>query len=139
MKEPDIPFNSYVGLRKGEAGDGFLLRLPFEKKYENHLGTFHASALFTLAEASGGEFLLNEFRDQDLEAIPVVRRATVRYSRPATSDAGSRASWVGTTKADVVKELQEKRRSLFTVRVEIFTPDQQKIMTADFEWFVALK
>ena len=58
----ELPFNKYIGLEKSSDTD-HLLMLSEKEDYLNHLSTVHASALFALAEATSGFFLLNEFRE----------------------------------------------------------------------------
>src|ERR1035438_8092756 len=52
-----IPFNRFLGLRAGDTA----LTLPADPKYHNHLGTVHAGAQFSLAEAASGQWLLDRF------------------------------------------------------------------------------
>ena len=68
-----LPFNAHVGLARSET-KGCLLELAPRAEHLNHLGTVHASALYALAEATSGEFLVQARGDR--EAIGgVVRRA----------------------------------------------------------------
>jgi len=55
-----LPFNYFIGLKISNKS-GYLLMLDNRAEYRNHLDTVHASALFALAEATSGHFLLNEF------------------------------------------------------------------------------
>jgi acyl-coenzyme A thioesterase PaaI-like protein len=55
-----LPFNRLIGLEAGSPESGFLLSLPAGVQYTNHLGTVHASALFAVAEAASGVFLVTE-------------------------------------------------------------------------------
>jgi len=61
-------------------------------EYRNHLNTVHASALFALAEASSGYFLLNEFSELT-DIIPVVRKVETKYKKPATCIVFSKAKF----------------------------------------------
>jgi hypothetical protein len=82
MKVLEIPFNKFIGLQQADTENDSIFKLERKKEYLNHLGTIHASALFALAEASSGEFLLNEFKDYKLDIIPVVRKVEIKYSKP---------------------------------------------------------
>jgi uncharacterized protein DUF4442 len=77
-----LPFNSFVGIQLADD-TAHLLRLPSGKQYLNHLGTVHASAQLTLAEASSSEFLLRHFGSVD-GIIPVVRRMDAKFRKPAS-------------------------------------------------------
>src|SRR6187551_3099862 len=85
----DLPFNELVGLQQG--GDSSLLTLPAGEKYLNHLGTVHAGALLTLAEAASGGFLLRHFGPTE-GVVPVVRRIEAKFRKPARGAITSSAS-----------------------------------------------
>jgi len=138
MKIPEIPFNNYLGIQKGREGEDFLLKICFAEKYHNHLGTFHASALFALAEASSGEFLFRHFSDLETPVLPVVRKASVKYSSPATSDVRSRASFLGTDREQVENELRTAKRSSFSIQVDLLDSEDKRVMRAEIDWFVAV-
>jgi|TARA_B110000116_G_C16681498_1_gene510925 acyl-coenzyme A thioesterase PaaI-like protein len=52
-----LPCNALIGIQKAKDVSS-LLTLKEHKRLHNHLDTLHASALFSLAEASSAEFLL---------------------------------------------------------------------------------
>lgn len=56
-----IPFHQYLGLEFAEPP--YLLQLKAQPHHANHLGTIHASVLIALAEAGGGQFLMNHLGD----------------------------------------------------------------------------
>ncbi len=56
MDVTKLPFNHLIGLELADPGSDFLVSLPDDVKYTNHLGTVHASALFAVAEAASGLF-----------------------------------------------------------------------------------
>jgi len=91
-----LPFNHFIGLKMSDKTE-FLLMLEDRSEYRNHLNTVHASALFSLAEASSGHFLLNEFSDLT-GIVPVVRRVETKYKRPATGAVFSKAQFFETEK-----------------------------------------
>ncbi len=65
MEVTKLPYNKFLGLEI--HGDG-RLALPDDSRYTNHLGTVHAGALFSLAEAGSGQYLL-EHVDVDPDAV----------------------------------------------------------------------
>lgn len=131
----DLPFNKYVGLEQASES-GFLLMLHDRKEYLNHLGTVHASALFALAEATSGFFLLGEFGETD-DMLPVVRKVETKYKKPARGVIFSKACFVNTDKVKIAEALNTKKRDLITVRVSLYDTEQNQVMQSDFEWFVA--
>ena len=88
MDVTKLPFNHLIGIELGDPGSDFLISLPDDVKYTNHLGTVHASALFAVAEAASGLFLLRHF-GADAGLVPGVRRWR-RKNRPA-----GRQNWRG--------------------------------------------
>jgi len=136
MKIPDIPFNDFIGLKKSDR-EGYIMQLESGDIYHNHLGTVHASALFALAEASSGEFLLRDFTEAEINVIPVVRKVAVKYSRPVRGPVWSKAGYRDTDRNKIELELKTKNRSLFTIIVELTDGNGNKVMTADIEWFVS--
>ena len=57
MDVSQLPFNHYIGLELASQESGFLVSLPEDPKYTNHVGTVHASALLAVAEAGSAAFL----------------------------------------------------------------------------------
>jgi len=131
----ELPFNKHIGLEKSSDSD-YLLMLTEKNEYLNHLSTVHASALFALAEATSGFFLLNEF--QDIKNIsPVVRKVDTKYKKPAIGKILSTASFVNTDKEKILKELDINQRLLITIRVLLYDLEKTNVMQSDFEWFIA--
>jgi hypothetical protein len=62
MNVLDLPFNKILLIKKSDLPDTILM-LEDREKYQNHLGTMHASAQYALAEASSGEILERNFGD----------------------------------------------------------------------------
>jgi len=60
-----VPLNKYMGVKENpDCVEGYLLEdRPI---YKNHVGTFHAGALFSLAEATRGLFLNDIFSERSV-------------------------------------------------------------------------
>ena len=56
MNVLDLPFNTILLIKQSDAPDTILM-LEDHARYQNHLGTVHASAQYALAEASSGEII----------------------------------------------------------------------------------
>jgi acyl-coenzyme A thioesterase PaaI-like protein len=104
-------------------------------EYRNHLNTVHASALFSLAEASSGQFLLNEFSELT-DIVPVVRKVETKYKKPATGVVFSKAKFLETEKTEILEALSKRGRALLKVEVSLFDENEVSIMQSVFEWFV---
>jgi hypothetical protein len=99
------------------------------------LNTVHASALFSLAEASSGYFLLNEFSELT-DIVPVVRKVETKYKKPTGGVVFSKAKFLETEKSEVFEALRERGRALLKVEVSLFDENKVSIMQSVFEWFV---
>lgn len=136
MNVIEIPFNKFLGLQKADTDDEFILKLEEKKEYLNHLGALHASTLFALAEATSGEYLLKQFKDFELNIIPVVRKAEIKYSKPGNGTVYSKADYVDTNTNEIIDELSNKKRVIIKVRVDIYNENLSKLMTSIFDWFI---
>ena len=130
-----IPFNKFLGLELS-TDPAYLMTLPVKAEFENHIQTAHASALFALAEASSGLFLLREFAEVE-NAVPVVRNVEVKYKKPGKGAIFSKAS-LAADKAEVLDTLQNKHRALIPVQVTLYDSNAVLVMQATFEWFVLI-
>jgi len=130
-----LPFNNFIGLKKSNKSK-FLLMLEDRPEYRNHLNTVHASALFALAEASSGLFLLGEFSELT-DIVPVVRKVESKYRKPATGSVFSKAKFQELEKNEILNMLNQKGRVLLAVEVSLFDEGDVQIMQSIFEWFIA--
>jgi thioesterase domain-containing protein len=131
MNIADIPFNRFLGLQP----DGSRLKLPADAKYLNHLGTVHAGAQYSLAEAAGGQWLLDKFGDRAADYLAVVRHAEVKYRRPAAGELTARAE-VSPGEAERFRDTLERRgRAAIEVRVQVSGAGEEVTLEAVFEWF----
>ena len=131
-----IPFNKYIGFEPS-TDPAYLMVLPARAEYENHVQTVHASALFALAEATSGLFLLREFVEVE-NVVSVVRVVSVKYKKPGKGAIRSKAS-LATDKTEVLETLQKKRPVLVPVQVSLYDGGDVLVMSATFEWFVLIK
>ncbi|HEX2934472.1 MAG TPA: YiiD C-terminal domain-containing protein [Bacteroidales bacterium] len=134
MNVTEIPFNHYIGIKESNEPK-YLLMLEKSDDQLNHLGTMHASAQFSLAEATSGYFLLKAFGELATRVIPVVRKSELKFRKPAMGNIYSTADFAGTTPDKVREELNNSGRALVTVEAKIFD-DQNQTLTATFEWFI---
>jgi len=136
MEVIKIPFNEFIGLELSENPE-YLLCLDDKKQYLNHLKTVHASAQFTLAEATSGHFLLQEFAELE-KVIPVVRKVEIKYRKPALGEIFSKAKFIGTNKKEILEALHERGRASLKVEVSLYDESDERVMQAVFEWFVTI-
>lgn len=133
-----IPFHRFLNIQRNE-NDDFIYKIEERPEYSNHLGTIHACVQLSLAEATSGEFLLQQFNEIKNELIPVVRKTEVKYHKPANGKLFSTATFVSTDKEKILTELNSRKRALVQVKVEIFDTEKNKAATAIFDWFIIKK
>jgi acyl-coenzyme A thioesterase PaaI-like protein len=135
MDVTPLPFNRLIGLQSGAASDE-LVSLPSDVRYGNHLGTVHAAALLAVAEAGSGEFLQRSMPDVE-GIIPVVRRLEAKFRKPAYGRVSARAQVDAEILARWAGELNTRGRVLASVPVEVVDEQQNVVMSATVEWFLA--
>lgn len=136
MKIEEVPYNRFLGI-KPSARAGYILELADKDYLLNHLGTMHAGALYSLAEATSGEFLLRQFRNSQPDIIPVVRKADIKYSRPGESVVYSTAVFAENSAEEVYAGLKERGKAIVKVKVELYNETDEKIAISTIHWFLA--
>lgn len=136
MNVLDLPFNKILLIKKSDE-PGTILMLEDGVKYQNHLGTIHASAQYALAEASSGEILERNFGDWNGAYFPVVRRVKVKYKNPAKGRLFSEGFIDSDRAMKAKKELSEKGRTLVDVIVKIVDEGKNITFESTFTWFIA--
>jgi hypothetical protein len=131
-----IPFHRYLNIKKA-TGKEFIFETEEKPEYLNHVGTIHACYQLALAEATSGEFLLNEFSELQSVVIPVVRKTEAKYHRPSNGNLYSKAAFESTDKNAALLELDGKNRTLVKVKVEVFDSQNSKTLTVIFDWFIS--
>ena len=87
-----VPFHQFINIKRSE-NENYIFTIEERPEYLNHLGTIHACVQLSLAEATSGEFLLNQFIELASEVIPVVRKTEVKYRKPANGNLFSKATF----------------------------------------------
>jgi acyl-coenzyme A thioesterase PaaI-like protein len=130
-----LPFNRLIGLEAAAPDSGFLVSLPADPRYANHLGTVHAVALLAVAEAGAGAFLAGQVPDL-AGIVPVVRRLEAKFRRPATGRVSARCAVPTEEVARWLAELDARGRVSASVPVEVADDAGVVVLSAVVEWFV---
>ncbi|WP_319590330.1 DUF4442 domain-containing protein [uncultured Draconibacterium sp.] len=138
MNTMDLPLIKHAGLEKMAKSSGYIFSMLPDQKLLNHLGTLHAGALFILAEATSGEFLLKEFKTVANKVVPVVRKAEIKFSKPADGIVYSKAEYLNTDKNEVLIELKNRKRAIVNVRVDLYNESKERVFTSVFCWFIIM-
>ena len=137
MDITQLPFNAHVGITRAER-DEYVLVLIMREHLENHLGTIHASALFSLAEATSGEFLIQS-RGTRSDIGGVVRKSSSKYSRPANGDIFSRVKTPPSTIKSAIETVDSRGRSLVDIDVELVDETSKLVASFGFTWLLAIE
>ncbi|WP_119422392.1 PaaI family thioesterase [Desertibaculum subflavum] len=131
-----VPFAGLAGVELTELGPGrATARLVQRPDLCNHLGTFHAGALFTLGETASGGAMTGAFAEQILSVRPVAAEARITYAKAA------RGTLTATATATEAPELLKARldaegKVLFDVTVDIADEQGQLVAGMTVAWHV---
>lgn len=137
MKATDLAYNRALGLRDAPAGAEHLLELPFTPLLHNHLGTMHAAAQFSLAEAASAECLQRRFGTAAGGVFAVVRGVEVKYRRPATADLLAYGRPDEATSENLLSELAERGRTNAVILIDLKDRAGTLTFHGKFEWFIS--
>jgi len=127
-----IPFIELLNIKR----DNSTLIIEPIKSLENHLGTMHAGAIYTLAETQSGLYLQNIFKDLLNSAIPILRSSTIKYKKEINSKVEARANAKLEDLERFFDIFIKKGRAIISVDVDIVDRDNILYAVASFNWFV---
>lgn len=131
-----IPFNNHVGLEVAEVGDGRgVVRLPEGDHLKNHVGSQHAGALFSAAEAASGAAFVGAFAERMGEITPLARSARIDYLKLARGPITATAV-LGEEKSALLARLDAEGRVEFPVAVELTDSEGVKVAEVSVGWHV---
>lgn len=134
-----LPIASFLGI-KLSMEENFLLEMPFKKDLTNHLQTYHASVLYSLAEMSSGHFLVKNFPEETITTYPLVRRSNIKYSTiPKNHLLRTKGHLVNQKVSSIRGQLQETGKVIINIQIDIFDVTDKLILRGQFEWFVRFK
>ena len=137
LKATDLAYNQALGLRDAPAGAEHLLELPFTPLLHNHLGTMHAAAQFSLAEAASAECLQRRFGAAAGQVFAVVRGVEVKYRRPATGDLLAYGRPDDATSENLLGELAGHGRTNAVILIDLKDRAGTLTFHGKFEWFIS--
>ncbi len=82
--EQNVPYAKHTGIELLVIADGHgAARLPDVQETQNHMGSQHAGALFTLAEAASGAASVSLFADKIATVRAAIVEAKITYKKAA--------------------------------------------------------
>ena len=134
--EAAIPFNNHVGLEVVEVADGRgVVRLPEGSQLTNHVGSQHAGALFTAAEAASGAAFVGAFAEHMGGITPLAKSARIDYLKLAKGPITATGTLAEDTVA-LVQRLDADGRVEFPIGVELSDEQGVKVAEVTVDWHV---
>lgn len=135
MEITEIPFHKLLKIKKSNKSDG-VLELTFCENKQNHIGTFHASAQFALAEATSGFALQQAFPQLVSSVIPILRKADTKFKKPAEFDISAYATIDHAQKEQFLEKIDSKGRATISVLVEVKDQKETVTMVGNYQWYI---
>jgi acyl-coenzyme A thioesterase PaaI-like protein len=134
-----VPFLGHLNVEIVEIAAGeATVRLPGRPELANHVGTQHAGALFTAAEAASGGAFVGAFAIRMGDITPLARRAEIEYVKVANGPITATAK-LGVDAAEALATLDAEGKVEFPCEVELSDAKGNLVATATVEWHVRLK
>ena len=134
-----LPFVRLLGISIDDVGAGTSkVSMPEDPKLNNHLGTQHAGALFTLAETASGAAMAGGFAELILGLRPVAKESRIAYqklARGATRAEGRVPGDLAALKA----QLAQDGKVAFPVEVDIFDSEGTLAAQVTVDWYLSQK
>ncbi len=127
-----IPYIKLTGVKKEDN----KLLLEYKNDVLNHIETIHASAQFTLAETASGVYLQKLFPELEGKAVPILREAKVKYTKPASKKIYAYPCAQEANIQKFKKQFAKRGRGVIEVSVEIRDVEETSTCRAVFNWFV---
>jgi acyl-coenzyme A thioesterase PaaI-like protein len=133
-----VPFAGYLGLdiTSVAAGEAVVV-LPERAELTNHVGSQHAGALFTVAEAASGAAFVGAFVERMGEVTPLARSAEISYEKIAKGPIEARAR-LAMPAEEALATLDSEGKVVFPCEIELFDGEGTKVATATVQWHVRL-
>jgi acyl-coenzyme A thioesterase PaaI-like protein len=134
--EQAIPFNKHLGLEVVAVADGSgSVRLPDDPNLLNHVGSQHAGALFSVAEAASGAAFVGAFLERMGEITPLAKSASIDYRKLAKGPIVATGT-LSEEKGALLDRLDSDGRVEFTIDVSLKDADEVEVATMTVDWHV---
>ncbi len=133
-----VPFAGYLGLEFVSIDEGeAVVRLPERPELANHVGSQHAGALFTAAEAASGGAFVGAFAERLGDVTPLARRAEISYEKIAKGPIDATAR-LGIPAAEALATLEAEGKVVFPCVIELKDAEGNLVANASVDWHVRL-
>jgi acyl-coenzyme A thioesterase PaaI-like protein len=133
-----VPFAGFLGLEITSVAAGEAVAvLPERAELTNHVGSQHAGALFTVAEAASGAAFVGAFAERMGDVTPLARGAEISYEKIAKGPIEASAR-LGVPAAEALATLDAEGKVVFPCEIELTDGSGQRVATATVQWHVRL-
>jgi acyl-coenzyme A thioesterase PaaI-like protein len=133
-----VPFAGFVGVQVTHIAEGeSTVVLPERPELTNHVGSQHAGALFTVAEAASGAAFVGAFVERLGEITPLARSAEISYEKIANGPIEAKAT-LAVPAAEALATLDADGKVVFPCEIELTDASGQQVATATVQWHVRL-
>jgi uncharacterized protein (TIGR00369 family) len=134
-----VPFIGHLNLEITEmsAGEATVV-LPERPELTNHVGSQHAGALFTAAEAASGAAFVGAFAERMGEVTPLARDAEIHYEKIASGPIEARGK-LGIDQQEALDKLDAEGKVEFPCEIVLTDGEGNQVATATVAWHVRLK
>lgn len=133
-----VPFAGHLGLDIARIAPGeATVVLPERVELTNHVGSQHAGALFTVAEAASGGAFVGAFVERMGDVTPLARSAEISYEKIARGPIEARAK-LGVPADEALATLDAEGKVEFPCEVELVDGEGTRVATATVHWHVRL-
>ena len=130
-----IPFVKFLGLEFLELGPGTAtVRLPERPDLTNHVGSQHAGALFTVAEAASGGAFVGSFAERLADVTPLAKAARIDYEKIANGPIDATGTLADPEGA--LATLDAEGKVEFQIEVELKDAGGTRVASATVDWHV---
>ncbi len=136
--EENVPYAKHSGIELLEIAEGRgTAKLPDLKETQNHMGSQHAGALFTLAEAASGAAMVSLFADKVLMVRAAITEAKIQYKKAARGEVHA-TGLLRQSGADILAEFNREGRVTFQVDVTLTDSKDREVGVMDVDWTIQL-
>jgi uncharacterized protein (TIGR00369 family) len=134
-----VPFVGHLGLEITDISEGeSVVVLPDRPELTNHVGSQHAGALFTAAEAASGAAFVGAFAVRMGDVTPLARSAEISYEKIARGPIQA-AGKLGVDAAEALATLDAEGKVEFPCQIVLTDQSGTQVASATVHWHVRLK
>ncbi len=134
-----VPFIGHLNLEITQIEPGAsVVVLPERPELTNHVGSQHAGALFTVAEAASGAAFVGTFAERMGDIVPLAKSAEIAYEKIALGPIEARGR-LGIGQEEALATLDSEGKVEFPCEIVLTDGEGDQVASATVGWHVRLK